>query len=95
MRWRIRKSGNPRSQFSGIVFTLRGKTGFFADKNVFKGVLNLDLVNFCHNMIDSVDDWFAQKRAEPNVARDLPKLAQHGFQNFVVGVDIPTIGGTI
>jgi len=76
---------------------LRSKSGFFADKNVFDGVLNLNLVMFCRNVIDSVNEWFAQKRTDPNVAKNLPLLAQyhqHGFQNIVVGLDIPTIGRT-
>lgn len=87
------KLEHPAMQYQRIFFTLRSKTGFFAHNNVFNDCLNLDLVLFCKDVVDSVEEWRAQTRDNENVGKNLRRFVRYypnGFENFIRG--LPVIG---
>jgi hypothetical protein len=86
------KFEHPALQYERIFFTLR-PGGTFFHVNVFQNALNLDLVFFCKDVIDSVDEWFAQKQADPNVQTNLAHLVQfhpNGLLPYLK--DVPAVG---
>lgn len=79
-------------RYERIFFTLRPDGKFF-HKNVLDGALNLDLVWFCKDVVESVQEWFAQKHNDPHVRAHLTNLVQFyptGLEPYLKGV--PAIG---
>jgi hypothetical protein len=66
------KFEHPAMKYERIFFTLRPNGQFF-HCNVFKNALNLDIPFFCK---DGVDEWFAAKKADPSVKKNLARLVQ-------------------
>jgi len=61
--------------------------------NVFNNALNLDIPMFCEDMIDGVEAWFALKKTDENVQRNLANLVQlhpNGLSPYLPGV--PAVG---
>jgi len=86
------KFEHPAMQYERIFFTLR-PNGMFFHCNVFKNALNLDITLFCKDVIDSVDEWFAAKKADPCVQKNLANLVQfhpNGLLPYLPGV--PAVG---
>jgi hypothetical protein len=78
-------------QYDRIFFTLRSATGFFAHMNIHKQALNLDLVMFCNDVIDSVEAWYAQHRDDRHVQGNLSHLVQY-YPNGLLDVFKSTCG---
>ena len=77
-----------KSQFSRILFTLPDGHGNVLHRNILSDALNLDLVTFCHDMINAVSIWYSAKQNDPNVVMNLPGLVQYREQGLA-----PHIGG--
>jgi hypothetical protein len=79
-------------KYKRIFFTLR-PNGMFFHKNVLNDALNLDLVWFCKDMVESVKEWFARKKTDPQVQANLANLFQYhpnGLLPYLEGV--PAVG---
>jgi hypothetical protein len=86
------KFEHPAMHYERIFFTLRPNGQFF-HRNVFKNALNLDIPFFCKDVVDGVDEWFAAKKADPYVQKNLAHLVQFypkGLQPYLPGV--PAVG---
>jgi len=83
---------HPAMHYQRIFFTLR-PNGMFFHKNIWRGALNLDLPWFCKDVIESVEEWFAQKKTDPIVQKNLANLVQfhpNGLLPYLEGV--PAVG---
>jgi len=83
---------HPAMQYQRIFFTLRPGGNVF-HCNVFNNALNLDIPMFCKDVIDGVEEWFALKKTDKNVQRNLANLVQfhpNGLAPFLTGV--PAVG---
>ena len=87
---------HPGMKYERVFFTLR-PNGMFFHKNELPGIrkdgLNLDIVFFCKDVVESVEAWFAQKEGDPQVQENLTRLVQFhpkGLSPYLEGV--PAIG---
>jgi hypothetical protein len=56
-------------------------------------VLHLNAHEFCQDVMNSVEDWYAARQSDANVQRNLPRLMQYhatGIPGLIVG--LPLIG---
>ena len=51
---------HPRAQISRIIFIEPGIGKYTLHNNLMNGCLNIDLYNFCYDMLNSASDWFEQ-----------------------------------
>ena len=85
--------GHPGSQFSRVFFTLPDPSRNIFHNNVVGDALNLDLMIFCRDVIESVRTWHNAKKSDPTVQSNLQRLVQYypnGMPPYIVGV--PVIG---
>jgi hypothetical protein len=86
------KFDHPAMEYERIFFTLR-PGGMFFHCNVFNNALNLDIAIFCKDVIDGAEAWFALKKTDENVQRNLANLVQfhpNGLSPYLPGV--PAVG---
>lgn len=79
-------------QYKRIFFSLRPNGQFF-HKNVLDEALNLDLMWFCKDVVESAEEWFFQKKADYCVQANLTNLVQfhpHGVLPYLP--DVPAVG---
>lgn len=83
---------HPGMRYKRIFFTLRPNGSFF-HCNILNNALNLDLVFFCKDMTESVEEWFEQKKTDKNIQANLARLVQfhpNGMLPYLQGV--PAVG---
>ena len=83
-------------KFERVFFTLR-PGGLFFHKNVLGSggntAFNLDLFWFCKDVVEAAEAWFAQKKTDPQVQKNLALLVQfhpNGVLPYLKGV--PAVG---
>lgn len=86
------KLRHPAMQYERIFFTLRSRSGFFAHKNRVDKALNLDLVMFCKDVIDSVEAWYSNKQNDLNVRMNLSHLVQYYPNGLLDFLNLPAVG---
>src|SRR6266404_5355686 len=71
------RCGHPNMQYSRILFTLPEPQGNRVHNCIVNDALNLDAIQFCRDVVDSVRVWFAANQNGKNVVVNLPNLVQY------------------
>jgi len=79
------------AQYKAVIFTLPDGRGNVLHRNVLNGALNLDLLTFCQDVLQGVQNWWnVAKDSEPvkTNATHLVRFRQEGLSPYVVGVPV-------
>ena len=84
--------GHKGMQYARVLFTLPDIVrGNYAHGNVMNDALNLDAITFCRDMVGCVMDWYAAKKGDANVVKNLSRLVQlheNGLSPYITGVPV-------
>lgn len=78
-------------QYEAIIFTLPHPSETVLHNNRFNDALNLDLVEFCDDIITAAELWWAANRtADPVLSNsaDLARIRPGGLEPYVVGLPV-------
>jgi hypothetical protein len=85
------RCGHPNMQYGRILFTLPNPQNNIFHNNVINDALNLDAKIFCCDVVTCARLWFAGKRNDPVVQKNLPNLVQmrpQGLAPYMVGMPL-------
>lgn len=64
---------------------------YFMHKNILNDALNLDLIEFCNDIVDGVRQWMRTASADPSYQKNMATfLKRHkgGLPKYVIGTDV-------
>jgi hypothetical protein len=80
-----------KSQYSRVLFTIPNTANFISHLGEINDALNLDIVSFCHDMINAASRWYEAKQSDVNVQANFPRLVQYrqqGLAPYIVGIPL-------
>lgn len=83
--------GHDNMQYARVLFTVPNPANNVFHQNVMGDALNLDVLTFCHDMIQAVSQWQAAKQNDPNVQANMSRLLryhEHGLAPYMVGMPL-------
>jgi hypothetical protein len=85
------RMGHDRMQYARVLFTVPNAQGNVFHRNLLNDALNLDVIIFCRDMVQCVEQWYAAQQNDPNVLANLPRLVQfrpRGLSPYMVGMPL-------
>jgi hypothetical protein len=79
------------STYSRVIFIEPYTTHNYFHNNILNGAIQLDLVKFCHGMIDAVNGWKDVINDNPNFQKNYElfmKRYPEGLSPYIVGISV-------
>jgi hypothetical protein len=83
--------GRPDMLYSRVIFTIPNASENVLHNNVLGEVLNLDVSQFCDDLVSAARRWYKVKAPDPHVIANLPNLVRYrpeGLSPYVVGMPL-------
>ena len=85
------RCGHPNMQYSRVIFSVPNPQNNIFHNNILNDALNLDAVQFCHDIMEAVREWFKQNHTNPTVQLNIPHMVQYrpaGMAPYIVGMPV-------
>jgi len=69
--------GHHKSQYSRVLFTVPNTAQITLHLGEINDALNLDIMSFCHDMINATLRWYTAQQDNAHVKVNLPRLVQY------------------
>lgn len=79
-----------KSQYEKVIFVEPNPFGVFHN-NVIEGALNIDIIVFCEDLIESASDWLEDIKENPNFIQNHEKSFKRypdGLSPYIVGLPV-------
>ena len=82
---------HPRGNFERSLFTERTTTRVLFHNNIIDNALDLDVVHFVDDMVDSALAWLATAESTATYQQNFPQFVQRYPEGFAPIIGIPVI----
>ncbi len=84
-------SQHPKSSYTRVLFVELGATSNVFHNNVLNDALNIDVRQFCHDVLNGAEQWLREAEHTAEFKQNYPRFMQrypNGLPPYIVGVPV-------